>query len=181
MRKQISQKLRFEVFKRDAFACQYCGETPPNVVLEVDHIMPVKKGGGNDINNLITSCFNCNRGKSATELTSLPKKLNQNIEEIKEKELQYKEYSKILQKIEKRKNAEIEIINDTYQKYNEGFELTEQFKNTTVKMFISKLHYLKVNEAMEKACVKTNNSRFDYCIKYFCGICWNMIKEGGNE
>lgn len=63
-RKAISKKLRFEVFKRDSFKCQYCGKCAPDVILHVDHINPVSKGGANDILNLITSCFECNNGKS---------------------------------------------------------------------------------------------------------------------
>lgn len=60
----ISKKLRFEVFKRDKFTCQYCGQKAPDVILHVDHINPVSKGGGNDILNLITACSSCNGGKS---------------------------------------------------------------------------------------------------------------------
>lgn len=62
-RKNISKKIRFEIFKRDSFTCQYCGEKAPNVVLEVDHILPVSKGGDNNEINLITSCHSCNNGK----------------------------------------------------------------------------------------------------------------------
>lgn len=62
-RKSISKKLRFEVYKRDSFTCQYCGRKAPDVVLNIDHIKPVAKGGTNDILNLITSCFDCNNGK----------------------------------------------------------------------------------------------------------------------
>lgn len=47
-RKSISKKLRFEVFKRDSFTCQYCGKMAPDVVLEVDHINPVASGGENN-------------------------------------------------------------------------------------------------------------------------------------
>ena len=63
-RKSIGNKLRFEVFKRDSFTCKWCGKSSPDVVLNVDHIEPVSKGGTNDILNLITSCFECNSGKS---------------------------------------------------------------------------------------------------------------------
>lgn len=62
-REGISKKLRFEVFKRDKFTCQYCGSAAPNVVLNVDHILPVAKGGQNHLLNLVTSCFDCNSGK----------------------------------------------------------------------------------------------------------------------
>lgn len=65
----LSQKTRFEVFKRDSFKCQYCGKSAPDVVLHVDHIKPVAKGGTNDIFNLITSCAGCNSGKGARQLS----------------------------------------------------------------------------------------------------------------
>jgi hypothetical protein len=68
-RKAIPKKLRFEVFKRDSFTCQYCGKSAPDIILEVDHIHPVSRGGEEDITNLITSCFDCNRGKGARELS----------------------------------------------------------------------------------------------------------------
>lgn len=63
-RKGLSKKTRFEVFKRDKFTCQYCGKSAPDVILQVDHITPVAGGGGNEIVNLVTSCQNCNAGKS---------------------------------------------------------------------------------------------------------------------
>lgn len=65
----ISKGVRFEVFKRDSFTCQYCGNKSPDVVLHVDHIKPVSKGGMNDMMNLVTSCLSCNLGKSAKLLS----------------------------------------------------------------------------------------------------------------
>lgn len=44
-REPLSKGIRFEVFKRDNFTCQYCGAKAPDVILEVDHINPVKLGG----------------------------------------------------------------------------------------------------------------------------------------
>lgn len=63
-RKEVAKSVRFEVFKRDRFTCQYCGRQSPDVVLVVDHIQPLAKGGDNNIVNLVTSCFDCNSGKS---------------------------------------------------------------------------------------------------------------------
>jgi hypothetical protein len=68
-RKAIPKSVRFEVFKRDSFTCQYCGRSAPDVVLQVDHIAPVSKGGDNTITNLITSCADCNAGKGDRELS----------------------------------------------------------------------------------------------------------------
>nr|MBV6631388.1 HNH endonuclease [Oceanococcus sp. HetDA_MAG_MS8] len=67
-RKAIPKKLRFEVFKRDSFTCQYCGRKAPDVLLHIDHIEPVSKGGTDDLLNLITSCVDCNLGKSDRKL-----------------------------------------------------------------------------------------------------------------
>lgn len=64
-RKPISKGVRFDVLTRDGFKCFYCGATPPNVVLHVDHIHPVAQGGGNNLSNLRTACLPCNLGKSA--------------------------------------------------------------------------------------------------------------------
>jgi hypothetical protein len=60
----ISKRNRFEVFKRDKFTCQYCGKSAPDVVLQADHIIPRSKGGSDDLMNLVTSCRDCNLGKS---------------------------------------------------------------------------------------------------------------------
>ena len=83
-RKSISKKTRFEVFKRDSFTCQYCGAKAPDAILEIDHLNPVKHGGDNDLLNLITSCFVCNRGKSHRKLSdnSVVEKQRVQIEEL---------------------------------------------------------------------------------------------------
>jgi len=62
-RNSMSPKLRFDVFRRDKFVCQYCGACGSNVELEVDHIIPVSRGGTDEMSNLKTTCFDCNRGK----------------------------------------------------------------------------------------------------------------------
>lgn len=86
-RKAISNKLRFEVFKRDCFKCQYCGKSAPDVTLNVDHIDPVVNGGTNDILNLITSCFECNNGKSGKLISdnSILAKQKQQLDELQER------------------------------------------------------------------------------------------------
>lgn len=65
VRTSLPPKLRYNVFKRDKNRCQYCGRSPPAVELEVDHRVPISKGGTDEMSNLRTSCFDCNRGKGA--------------------------------------------------------------------------------------------------------------------
>lgn len=62
-RKILDPKLRFMVLERDGFCCRLCGNTAKESVLEVDHIVAVCNGGGNNINNLQTLCYECNKGK----------------------------------------------------------------------------------------------------------------------
>ena len=57
-------KMRFQILVRDDFTCQYCGRKSPDVVLEVDHIVPSSKGGKTEIENLQVACRDCNIGKS---------------------------------------------------------------------------------------------------------------------
>lgn len=89
-RRAISKKIRFEVFKRDSFSCQYCGAKAPDIVLHIDHICPVSKGGTNDLLNLITSCEDCNSGKSNRELTddSVVEKQRRQLDDLQEKKEQ---------------------------------------------------------------------------------------------
>lgn len=65
----LSKRVRFEIFKRDSFTCQYCGKRAPDVVLHADHIQPRAAGGTDHITNLITACEGCNLGKAAVPLS----------------------------------------------------------------------------------------------------------------
>lgn len=68
-------KLRFLILQRDNFRCQYCGATPKDEIkLQIDHIVPISKGGKTIENNLITSCELCNLGKSDILLTKRTKR-----------------------------------------------------------------------------------------------------------
>jgi hypothetical protein len=67
----LSKRLRFEVLKRDNFTCQYCGAKPPDTVLEIDHVHPRCEGGKDEMSNLKTACWNCNRGKAGVPLVDL--------------------------------------------------------------------------------------------------------------
>ncbi|MDJ0735247.1 MAG: HNH endonuclease [Nostocaceae cyanobacterium] len=60
----IPSAVRKYVFQRDKYQCQSCGKTDLETNLSIDHIIPLSRGGSNDISNLQTLCFNCNQKKT---------------------------------------------------------------------------------------------------------------------
>lgn len=73
-RKKMTASLRYEILKRDGFRCQICGRSADDgIVLHVDHIIPVSKGGKTEPDNLRTLCQDCNLGKrDKLETVSVP-------------------------------------------------------------------------------------------------------------
>lgn len=64
----MTAKLRGQIKERDGHACLNCAVSlvaEPHLLLEVDHIMPVSKGGLSVPENLQTLCWKCNRSKGA--------------------------------------------------------------------------------------------------------------------
>lgn len=58
-RAKVSNELRQEIFERDGYTCVNCGSTGKES-LEIDHIMPISKGGKTEPDNLQTLCHDCN-------------------------------------------------------------------------------------------------------------------------
>ncbi|MBC8394274.1 MAG: HNH endonuclease [Deltaproteobacteria bacterium] len=94
-RNRVTKTIRFEVFKRDGFTCTYCGKSPPEVELEVDHIDPHSQGGDDGIENYTTACFDCNRGKDDKPLDGLPQSILSKREDAEEKKRQVEELIKL--------------------------------------------------------------------------------------
>ena len=51
---------RFNVFLRDRFVCQYCGDSFPSHDLTFDHVVPRSRGGRTTWENVVTACSTCN-------------------------------------------------------------------------------------------------------------------------
>lgn len=178
-REPTSRKLRFDVFKRDAFICQYCGRHPPEIILEVDHISPVSEGGKTEIDNLVTSCFDCNRGKGKVPLSIIPQSLPDKAAEIQEKEAQLAGYRKILQAQVNREKRDCWRVADALIPDSSKTSIRKEIF-LAIKRFLKRLDYHTVLEAAETANLKipySENRRF----KYFCGTCWAKIRTAENE
>ena len=68
VRRAMSMQARFDALTRDQYRCIYCGRGSGIVELQIDHLVPVAKGGTNDPDNLVAACRDCNAGKSDATL-----------------------------------------------------------------------------------------------------------------
>jgi 5-methylcytosine-specific restriction endonuclease McrA len=64
---------RREVFRRDNFTCQYCGQHTTN--LTIDHVQPKHLGGKHIWTNVVAACPSCNHRKGDRRLTESQMKL----------------------------------------------------------------------------------------------------------
>ena len=64
---------RFNVFMRDLFTCQYCGQRYPTPDLTFDHVVPRCRNGKTNWQNVVTACVNCNHKKGRKMLSELPR------------------------------------------------------------------------------------------------------------
>lgn len=187
----VSSKLRFEIFKRDNFTCQYCGRKTPEVILEVDHIIPSSKGGEDDESNLITSCFECNRGKSNSLLDTIMKDKDIHTETLllAEKELQIREYNYIREKIREREDEELDTLRVHFcNQFNyPGYAENEFLKiKSILRQSLKYMSYVDILDFIDYAIERTeNDSRGDYhntaAAKYLVGILKNKIKDKVNN
>ena len=61
----MTKQLRKTVMERDNYTCQCCGKYMPDEIgLQVDHIIPINKGGKTVLSNLQVLCSKCNGRKS---------------------------------------------------------------------------------------------------------------------
>lgn len=65
-RGRVSNKMRFYILERDHYRCRCCGRSQNEVDLEIDHIVPIAKGGKSTLDNLQTLCAECNKRKGTT-------------------------------------------------------------------------------------------------------------------
>lgn len=176
-RKSIPKSIRFEVLKRDLFTCQYCGRKAPEVILEIDHINPVANGGTNNILNLITSCRDCNRGKSKKLLsdnTAVMKQKKQADDlQIRREQLQmmFEWQEELLEESQ----IEVDICESALQNYYPGWELNDTGRRT-IMLQIERFGLQRVVNAIHMAGVRYQD--METALMKIGGICYNRQKEG---
>jgi len=62
------REIRFtrrNIFYRDRCHCQYCGKPFPQKHLNLDHVVPLSRGGASSWDNVVCACIECNTKKGA--------------------------------------------------------------------------------------------------------------------
>jgi DNA-directed RNA polymerase subunit RPC12/RpoP len=171
----VSKRVRFEIFKRDRFSCQYCGSVPPHVVLHVDHIHPVVDGGSNDPDNLVTACDACNLGKGPRLLSAVPESLAAKASRIAEAEEQLRGFQEIMRaKANRLEHETWEIAEMLWP--GSAQSGANKVDLASIRRFLDRLAF---PEVYEFALLATRRKPYGGKTMwlYFCGCCWRRIRE----
>lgn len=176
-RKNLSKKTRFEVFKRDGFVCVYCGAHPPKAVLHCDHVVAVANGGSNNIDNLVTACDACNFGKGARELTVAPETVAAKAELLREKEEQIAGYNALVLDKRERVTETAWLIADMFNNcWGRDPGRFNRADLASIERFVDRLPLDTLIEAVQRG-VSKQPAHPEQAFKYFCGMCWNIIRD----
>jgi hypothetical protein len=176
-RKAIGNSKRFKVFERDGYRCRYCGQKPPEVILHVDHFIPVAKGGGNEMDNLLTSCSQCNQGKKARLSRSPDEGKNMETIIVSKKEVlaQLKKMRSLDEQIQIERDKMMDDVTEYwYVLHNENWPTFRQM--ISFRTFFKYFSATQIKEAIDLSysqCGGTNTNEF----KYMCGILQNWKKD----
>lgn len=194
----LSVRVRMEVLKRDRFTCAYCGNHPPNVLLEVDHIIPRAAGGSDDPENLVTACQDCNRGKSdrLLEEGTAPALQPAALEAMAERLEQAKAYMELLNGLQAVTDNMVWRVLErwatawgaplveapeggtSYQfPENSGGRFPER---PSIRRFLQTLSLEEVLDAVDETASRRDAARHwpnEHACRYFYAICWSRIKR----
>jgi len=141
-------------------------------VLEIDHIIPKSKLGGDTNDNKITACFECNRGKRDILLSDKKTqiKIKENLAILKERDVQLREYTKFLRKQLKKTETDID---DIACKWNELYYREHDLSDkglSDIRNLLKRFTKLEICEAMNLSIrIESPEDRF----RYMCGILYN--------
>lgn len=74
-RKRFSKEERYAIYKQYEGHCAYCGVKLDIKDMQVDHLVPLRNGGADELENMICSCRSCNKYKSTFSIEGLREQL----------------------------------------------------------------------------------------------------------
>lgn len=182
----LSKRTRFEVFKRDKFTCAYCGRRPPEVMLEVDHVHPKCDGGSDEMDNLVTSCEACNRGKAGKGLGDVAPAVDEatRLEAMQEMAERAALLKQQMEAAAEAREVEDECARSVVGAWIEagGYVTKETLPDylRSVRRFVLSLDMHSLHRAVDVASAWRRRTKYadeDDAWRYFCGVCWKQIRE----
>lgn len=171
----VSRRLRFEVLRRDGYACRYCGAKAPDATLTVDHVIPTALGGGDEPNNLVTACADCNNGKSSTPPDAVI------VEDVDAAALLW---SRAIERAAEMREADVQALDAAVNEVDDEWWTWTNVMGRpywrpddwrdSVERFLA--HGLTV-DTIRRYVVVTMENRPERRWAYFCGCCWREVSR----
>ena len=172
----VSRRLRYEILRRDDYACRYCGQRAPDAPLTVDHVVPVALGGSDEPSNLVTACAACNQGKTSVN-PDQPL-----VAQVSEDALRWAAAMREAASLQ-------EDARHLLQDYREQFlgqwnlwsvggspvQLPESWPNSLEQFFRAGLEIEIVLDLIDVA--GRSKASPAAMFRYFCGCCWQVVRE----
>jgi hypothetical protein len=171
----VSKRLRYEILSRDGEACCKCGRRPPDVELQVDHVIPVALGGSDEPSNLQTLCKECNSGKSSVppDAPLVAQVSSQAVAMAEALQIVAKERAANRKRASKIHGAFYEEWHAWTNRYGDHEHLPGTWKSNVDQLLDAGLTIDDLIELVEVAM----NAKAKDTWKYFCGCCWRRLKQ----
>lgn len=177
-RRSTGKRLRFEILKRDGFACRYCGADATMGVLHVDHVIPVVDGGTDDPANLVTACASCNLGKSDVSISESRLARRAGADELLEQAEQIRAYLEAVKNLEDARN---DVCLFLYRAWEDRTgSKTYDSAAFAIDKALSTIGLARTLEAIN-AVAERSPSRFEDKVKYFYGVVRRMRDRSEQE
>lgn len=169
----ISKRLRYEILRRDEHTCRYCGGTVPDVVLTVDHVIPLALGGTDEAGNLVAACKDCNAGKSADSPSAAL------VSDVRADSLRWSAAMQVaaglaLDEVEK-VNAYVAAVDVGWQKWADGeIPRPGDWSRSVRNWYSAGVPVELVTDAIDLA-MQNRNVRHPEVWRYACGIVWKRL------
>lgn len=169
----VSKRTRYEVLRRDGFACRYCGGTAPDVRLTVDHVMPVALGGNDEPSNLVAACVDCNSGKAST------KPDDATVADVARDAMRWR-HAVALAAVSasnavRDRHDILRAIKDNIDLWNFEMKMPSSWESTVLNYWSNGLTVELINDAFDIAMRKELASEYDR-YPYFCGVMRNQMR-----
>lgn len=178
----VTKRLRYEVFRRDGHTCRYCGAGAPDVQITVDHVVPLALGGTDEPANLVTACRSCNAGKSSMPVDAPL------VDSVSADALRWAHAMRRAAEIQADDRRRVESMIDGFiTVWADHF--IEAVRDDPQEMALPRDWQISIERLTKagldgadfvyaiEATMAPTNIPWDRLFRYFCGVCWNKVKE----